>query len=198
VLGYRNHENMAKFSDATVAFLNDPNKNAANCPSTAFSYDSNNDTAPDLCWVRRPQNKLGIGLNIEQQVSSDIGLFFRGMYSDGRTEVFSYTSADRSMNFGTLVKGERWYREKDVFGIGYARSWISNQHAAFLNLGGVDGFIGDGKLNYRPEQGLNLFYSVNLYSSIWFTGDYQHIVNPAYNADRGPVDMYGLKMHVEF
>lgn len=199
VLGYRNHENQGRFSDAIAAFKNDPSKNASMCSTgPGFDYGSNNETAPDLCWVRRPQNKLGIGLNVEQQLSSDIGVFFRGMYSDGRTEVFSYTAADRSITFGTLIKGERWFREKDTFGIGYARSWISNQHAEFLNMGGVDGFIGDGKLNHKAEHGLNLFYSVNLYQTIWFTGDYQHVINPAYNGDRGPVDIYGLKMHVEF
>ena len=198
VLGYRNHENMARFSDAIAAFQNDPSKNAANCPSTSFSYGSNNDTAPDLCWVRRPQNKLGIGLNMEQQLASDIGVFFRGMYSDGRTEVYSYTSADRSVSLGTLVKGGYWFRENDTFGIAFAESWISKQHATFLNMGGIDGFIGDGKINQKAEKGLNLFYSVNLYRSIWFTGDYQHIINPAFNADRGPVDVYSLKMHVEF
>ena len=32
----------------------------------------------------------------------------------------------------------------DVAGIGYAASWISDAHAEYLALGGVDGFIGDG------------------------------------------------------
>ena len=28
--------------------------------------------------------------------------------------------------------------------------------------------------------------------------DYQHITNPAYNADRGPVDIFGGRLHAEF
>ena len=42
------------------------------------------------------------------------------------------------------------------------------------------------------------FYSVNLVRPLWFTLDYQHIWNPGYNADRGPVDIFGWRMHAEF
>ena len=196
VLGYRNRENMGRWTDALAAFQNDPNQNATTC--TGFSYDSNNESAPDLCWARKPNIKMGIGVNLEQQVADDIGLFFRYMISDGKTEVYSYTSTDRSMSLGTLVKGTRWQRGQDLFGLGYAQNWISSQHANYLNAGGVDGFIGDGKLNQKPEHAINVFYSLNLISSIWLTGDYQHIINPAFNADRGPVEVYGLKMHIEF
>jgi hypothetical protein len=28
--------------------------------------------------------------------------------------------------------------------------------------------------------------------------DFQHIWNPAYNADRGPVEIFGARMHAEF
>ncbi len=88
MLVYRNHENMGKFSVAIAAFQSDHNKNATTC--TSFNYGSGNAGAPDLCWARKPNDKVGIGINIEQQVLDDVGLFFRGMYSDGKTEVFSY------------------------------------------------------------------------------------------------------------
>lgn len=65
-------------------------------------------------------------------------------------------------------------------------------------MGGIDGFIGDGKINYSPEQVIDLFYKLNLISSAWATFDYQHIANPAFNADRGPVDVYGVRAHFEF
>ncbi|MDD5227626.1 MAG: carbohydrate porin [Methylococcales bacterium] len=196
LLGYRNHLNTGRFDEAIAAFQNDPSKNATTC--TGYNYESENATAPDLCWARRPQNKMGIGINLEQQVTDDVGLFFRGMYSDGKTEVFAYTSADRSISFGALANGMRWGRDKDQLGVGYAQSWISGQHAKYLGMGGVDGFIGDGKINYSPERAVNVFYSVNLLSSLWVTGDYQLLVNPAFNSDRGPVDIYSVKMHVEF
>jgi high affinity Mn2+ porin len=32
---------------------------------------------------------------------------------------------------------------------------------------------------------------------MWFTLDGQYIVNPAYNKDRGPVKIFGARLHVE-
>lgn len=191
LLAYRNHENLGSWTDALAALQADPNNNAANCQK--FNYDSSNATAPDLCWARKPNTKMGIGINLEQQINDDIGLFFRGMYSDGKTEVYSYTSSDRSISLGGLIKGERWNRDKDTLGIGYAQSWISKQHAAYLNAGGIDGFIGDGKIKAKPEQVINVFYSFNVLGTLWFSLDYQHLINPAYNGDRGPVDFTPLK-----
>lgn len=196
VLAYRNHENMGKFSDAIAIFQSDPRKNATTC--TGFNYGSANSSAPDLCWARKPHDKIGIGINLEQQVLDNVGLFFRGMYSDGKTEVFSYTSTDRSISLGALVNGSPWGRKKDLLGIGFAAGWISRQHAKYLNMGGVDGFVGDGRLKKAPENVVDIFYSVNLASSLWLTADYQHITNPAFNADRGPVNVYGMRVHAEF
>jgi len=196
LLVYRNRERMGRFSDAIAAFQADPSKNATTC--TGFSYESDNASAPDLCWARKPNIKMGVGINMEQRITEDLGVFFRGMYSDGKTEVYSYTSSDRSLSFGAALKGLRWGRGKDTLGIGYAQSWISNQHAAFLNMGGIDGFIGDGKINYKPEQVVDIYYQCHVVSSAWLSLDYQHLANPAYNADRGPVDIYGARVHFEF
>lgn len=196
LLAYRNHEVMGRFNDAIAAYHANPNLNATTC--LGFNYGSDNATAPDLCWVRRPNIKMGIGINWEQQVWDDVGLFFRGMWSDGNTEVYSYTSTDRSISLGALVKGGRWGRPRDTFGIGYGQGWLSSAHVSYLGMGGIDGFIGDGAITYKPEQVVNLFYSYNLFSSTWLTADYQHIENPGYNADRGPVDIYGARVHVEF
>jgi len=196
LLAYRNHEFMGGFNDAIAVYHANPNLNATTCPW--FNYASGNATAPDLCWVRRPNIKMGIGINWEQQVWDDVGLFFRGMWSDGNTEVYSYTSTDRSVSLGALVQGTRWGRPRDSFGIGYGQGWLSSAHVSYLGMGGIDGFIGDGAINYRPEKVVNLFYSYSLFSSTWLTADYQHIENPGYNADRGPVDVYGARVHVEF
>ena len=141
---------------------------------------------------------MGIGVNLEQQLFDDLGLFFRGMYSDGNTEVYSYTSSDQSISLGGILKGNHWGRKNDTVGLGYAAAWLSNQHVQYLALGGIDGFIGDGKINYSPEQVVDLFYNFNVWNEIWLAADYQHIMNPAYNADRGPVDVYSAKIHVEF
>lgn len=196
ILAYRNQAYMGRWDDAVAAYRAAPEKNAAAC--TEFHYDSTNSAAPDLCWARKPNVKMGIGINLEQQIFDDIGLFFRGMYSDGKTEVYSYTSTDRSVALGAIAKGARWNRPKDSLGIGYARAWLSESHVKYLAMGGIDAFIGDGAIRYRCENVVNLFYSLNLLSSVWLTADYQHIENPAYNAARGPVDIYGARIHAEF
>jgi hypothetical protein len=203
LLGYRNSDDMGSFSQAIAAFQANPQDNAVNCPGGNL-YGSTNATAPDLCWARGPNVKLGLGLSVEQFITQDIGAFFRGMYSDGQTEVDAYTSADRSISFGVVGKGSLWHRPKDVTGVGANLSWISSVHAQYLAMGGVDGFIGDGNISPAPETATDVFYSVNLksslwlLSSIWLSGDYQHIINPGFNAARGPVDVFGARLHVEF
>jgi hypothetical protein len=202
LLGYRNVEHMGAFGDAISAFratMTDPQpKSAKNCPDNVFHYNSTNPTAPDMCWVRRSNVKLGIGLNLEQEITPDVGVFFRGMYSDGRTEVYSFTSTDRSISVGAVGRGTVWHRGGDTVGVGWGQGWISSSHAQYLGMGGIDGFIGDGRIRQASEQVLEAFYSASLGSSAWFSLDYQRIWNPAYNADRGPVDIFGARAHVEF
>ena len=199
LLGYRNHVDTGSFDDAIAAFQTDPSKNAAACNAAGlYNYGSANMTAPDLCWVRQPNVKLGVGISVEQYVAPDIGLFLRVMYSDGRTEVDAYNPADRSFSLGAVAKGTLWQRPFDVTGAGFGMSWISSAHAAYLAMGGVDGFVGDGRLQQAGEGIVEAFYSFNLLKALWLTADYQHLWNPGFNADRGPVDIYGARIHVEF
>jgi high affinity Mn2+ porin len=198
LLGYRNVESMGRFADAIAKYASDPvDDNAAKCGSL-FNYGSTNDKAPDLCFARRSNVKVGIGLSVEQQIVDDVGVFFRGMYSDGQTEVYSYTSTDRSVSFGGVAKGTVWKRPADTIGIGWSQGWISQIHAEYLAMGGIDGFIGDGKISQASEGVFEAFYSFSFGSSAWFSFDYQRIWNPAYNSARGPVNIFGLRAHVEF
>jgi high affinity Mn2+ porin len=197
LLAYRNRVDTGSFGDAISAFESDPAKfNAADCSN--FNYGSGNANAPDLCWVRRPNIKGGIGVDLEQYVSQDVGLFFRGMYSDGRTEVDAYNPADRSISVGSVAKGTLWHRPFDVAGLGFGMSWISSSHAQYLAMGGVDGFVGDGRLRQAGEGVVDAFYSVNLLKAIWVSADYQFLWNPGFNADRGPVNILGGRVHAEF
>jgi len=196
ILAYQNYEVMGAFSDAVVAWQRDPAKNAASC--TSYNYASGNFGAPDLCWVRRPQTKVGIGVNFEQGIAEGIGVFGRAMYSDGRTEVDAFDSADRDVSVGVIAKGKLWQRPLDVTGIGLATTWISNEHAQYLSLGGIDAFIGDGRLvHVAPEELFEVFYSYN-FRAIWLAADYQFLAHPAYNADRGPEHVVSGRVHAEF
>lgn len=196
LLGYRNSVDTGSFADAIAAYQANPLKNAADC--TSFNYGSGNFTAPDLCWVRKPNVKMGIGINVEQHLAGDVGVFLRAMYSDGQTEVDAFNSADRSFTLGAVAKGSAWHRPFDVTGVGYGASWISATHAQYLAMGGIDGFVGDGHLSWAPENVVEAFYSFNLLKAIWLSGDYQFLWNPGYNSARGPVHILGARVHAEF
>lgn len=196
LLAFRNREVMGRFADAIAALRADPARNAAAC--TAFNYGSQNVSAPDLCWVRRPNVKMGAGVNLEQHVTEDAGVFLRAFWADGRTEVQAYTSADRSVSLGALAGGTPWGRPRDLAGAAAGVEWISAAHAEYLALGGIDGFIGDGALRRAQEANVEVFYSVNVLPALWVTGDWQHVWNPAFNADRGPVDVLGVRIHAQY
>jgi high affinity Mn2+ porin len=48
-----------------------------------------------------------------------------------------------------------------------------------------------------PEQIIETYYAFPLLAST-VTLDYQFIVNPAYNRDRGPVSVISARVHSEF
>ena len=196
LLAYRNVALMGRWDDAMNALRADPGRNAANCTET--NYGSDNATAPDLCYVRGKHVKLGAGVSLEQSITDDIGINLRAMKSDGRSEVDAFESADSSAALAAVVKGTRWKRAQDSIGIGYAQNWISSAHASFHGMGGVDAFIGDGAIRNRPERAFEAYYNIAVTKFFWLTLDYQRVANPAYNADRGPVNIYGFRLHAEF
>ena len=195
LLAYRNREVMGRFDDAQAALAANPAHNASTCHD--FSYAQANPDAPDLCWARRPNIKWGVGFNLEQEVAHGIGAFVRGMWSDGQTEVYSYTATDRSVSLGALVGGAAWARPGDVTGLAYSQAWISGAHASFLGAGGVDGFIGDGAITQAREHVVEAFYAAAVLGPCWLSLDAQWVVHPAYNAARGPVYIFGLRLHAE-
>ena len=180
LLGYRNRALMARYEDAL-----DPARQRGPVPSLNDVRSSD-------------QTKVGIGLNLEQALGDGLGLFVRTMWSDGRTETYAFTEIDRSFSTGLLVSGQRWGRVNDSLGIAYARNALSSRHRDYLARGGLGFFIGDGRISYRPEQILETFYSFAVGRQHRISLDYQHIANPAYNADRGPVNVVSLRLHTEF
>lgn len=89
-------------------------------------------------------------------------------------------------------------RPDDTFGFAGVVNGISAGHEAFLNAGGLGILVGDGKLPHPgPEQIIEPYYGFQL--SFWrVTLDYQLVVNPAYNRDRGPVSVLGARLHAQF
>jgi len=142
--------------------------------------------------------KYGVGINVEQAISPDVGIFLRAMRADGRTETYAFTEVDASIAVGLAAKGSAWSRSDDTVGISWMRNSLSADRRNYLAKGGISFFIGDGALNYHAENILEAYYSVKVMSGLWLTADYQHIENPAYNADRGPANVTSMRAHAEF
>ncbi len=151
-----------------------------------------------MASIRHANLKYGFYANLEQQVAPDIGLFARASWNDGQNEILSFTDIDRSVSGGLSIKGSRWGRADDTIGIGGAINGLSAGHRDFLAAGGTGLLIGDGRLNYSPERILETYYSFKLNKWSALTFDYQFVVNPAYNADRGPVSIFSGRLHGEF
>lgn len=159
-----------------------------------------NPTAPDVVATRDyGRNKLGFGLNADQYLSKDFGVFAKVSYNDGRNETWAFTEIDRSISFGGVLNGTSWNRKLDEIGLAFVGNGISAAHRNYLAAGGYGFIIGDGALNYSPELLAELYYKVNAYKNrIYLTPDYQFILNPAYNKDRGPVHVFSLRAHIAF
>lgn len=99
---------------------------------------------------------------------------------------------------GAVMKGPLWRRPGDSAGAAWAINGLSPEHRRYLAQGGLGFLIGDGQLlRYRPEQILEIYYSAATFPGLWVGLDFQHIANPAYNADRGPVNFFGVRLHLE-
>lgn len=179
-LAFRNRELMGRFDDAIV-------------------YASEKgDSIPDVSNVRRTNTKHGYGVNLEQDLTSNLGVFARTSWNDGGTEMFSYTETERSNQVGLSLNGTQWGRSDDTLGLAFVENELSTAHQEYLSLGGTGFLIGDGKLNYRPERAVESYYSFAIAKKSWISFDFQHFNNPAYNADRGPLYVLGMRAHTEF
>jgi high affinity Mn2+ porin len=156
-------------------------------------------STPDINAVRnRVQDKTGWGLGLEQALSPQIGLFARWSQADGQTETDAFTEIDRSLSAGLLVDGAAWQRAGDSLGLGFAHNELSKARRHYLAAGGISFFIGDGALRYRPEQVLEAFYKLQVVKGVTVSLNGQRILNPAYNADRGPVNFIATRLHLAF
>ncbi|MGA2311000.1 MAG: carbohydrate porin [Xanthobacteraceae bacterium] len=153
----------------------------------------------DINAVRMYTSRPGVSLNLEQQVSQNWGVFARAGWADGNIEPWDFTDIDRSVSAGVSINGKQWGRPDDTIGLAGVVNGISGVHEAFLNAGGLGILIGDGQLpNPGLEQIVEMYYSYALSASTRLTFDYQFIANPAYNADRGPVNVFAGRYHTAF
>ena len=157
-----------------------------------------NGPGADLSAARAYRHKYGFGLNWEQELAKNVGVFSRLGWNNGQAEGWMYTDANWTASFGMSVNGAAWRRNNDSFGLAFVTSGASNSAQKFLEAGGTDIVDGDGKLTYGSEKVIEAFYNFQIWKTIHATVDYELVDNPAFNRDRGPVSVFGIRSHWQF
>ena len=179
VLGYMNETNMGSY--AAAMHIMDSNGR----PNVILSE-------------RNARRKTGFGINVDQQLTDVLGIFGRIGWNDGKTETWAFTEADRTISLGISLTGDKWKRKDDNIGVAIVANGLSKDHKDYLAAGGLGFQLGDGKLSYSNEVVTELYYSWKpLAKGLWMTGDYQFALHPGYNSNRGPVNVFSFRLHVE-
>jgi hypothetical protein len=181
VLSFVNHANMGSYREAVDNFR-------AGVTSTPEI------TAHPL----QTTIKYGFGANFEQALNSWFGVFGRWGWNEGRLESYAYTEVDETRQIGVGGNGQPWHRKYDRAGLVFVSNGISRDHQDYLALGGYGFLIGDGRLHYGRENILEAYYTLHAWRGFYPSFGVQHINNPAYNRDRGPVLVPSLRLHMEF
>ncbi len=181
LLSFVNHANMGLYSEAVAQFQ------AGDTPKPEI-------TAHPL----QTTFKYGFAGNFEQPLNNWIGLFGRWGWNEGRHESFAYTEVDQTAQIGIGANGGWWHRKFDRAGFVFVSNGVSRDHQQYLALGGLGFLLGDGKLNYGRENIIEGYYTLHAWRGIYPSLGIQHINNPGYNRDRGPVLVPMGRLHIEF
>jgi high affinity Mn2+ porin len=180
LLGFVNRGNMGSYKDAVAL------ANLTGMPA-------------DTSLVRHYRSRPGGSVNIEQGLTDELGFFLRASMNDGSKETYEFTDMHQSLSSGLSLKGASWDRKDDTVGLAFETSAISKAAQSYLAAGGLGLLIGDGRLtHYADEAVVEAYYDVQFIKGINAALDYQFVANPAYNADRGPISVLGLRLHGEF
>ena len=181
LLAYRNVADMGNYQEAIDDFL------------------AHQTAVPDIIATRQEgRTKNGAGLNAEQEITSSLRGFLRLGWNDGHNESFCYTEVDNTASFGADLAGDRWHRKHDKIGAAFVTNGISSHHREYLALGGLGFLLGDGRLSYGRETIVESYYTAHVWRGVFGALDLQHINNPGYNRDRGPVWVFAGRLHVDF
>ncbi|HEY4762797.1 MAG TPA: carbohydrate porin [Candidatus Sulfotelmatobacter sp.] len=157
------------------------------------------DATPDITahpW--HITRKYGFGINLEQSLTHYLTAFGRFGWDNGKTESFAYTEVDQTFAEGVGAKGAWWHRQQDRAGIAFVTNAIKKDHQNYLAAGGLGFLLGDGELRYGRENILESYYTAHVWRGIYLAPGVQHVVDPGYNRDRGPVIVPSFRAHIEF
>ncbi len=194
------HRRLAPAGDTVVRLLTYLNHaDMGNYREAIAQYREGVTQTPDIIITRQQGRiKYGAGLNLEQPIASWIGSFARLGWNDGKTESFAYTEIDRTVQVGIGLHGQKWRRRFDRAGAAWVVNGLSGDHREYLQLGGLGFILGDGRLNYSTERIFETYYTAHLWRGFFGSVDLQHITNPGYNRDRGPILVPTVRLHIDF
>ena len=167
--------------------------------NTAVALAGADDAPASAALVRTYSSRGGVSLTAEQQITPDLGAFLRAGFAEGDTESFAFTDVDRTLAAGLSLSGGRWKRADDTVGAAFVINGASSHRLAYLAAGGLGILAGDGQLPHSgTEDILETYYSAAVVKYVRLSFDYQFIANPAYNRERGPVSVFGVRAHVQY
>jgi hypothetical protein len=181
VLFFANRAHMGTYREAVNAFL------------------AGTDTTPNILLHEHfSALKYGFGYNTEQELTENLRVFGRFGWNEGQHESYVYTEVDQTVEAGGDYTGARWHRPVDKIGLAMVTNAIKRDHQNYLKLGGLGFLLGDGNLNYSRETIVESYYNWHAWRGLFYAVDVQHINNPGYNRDRGPVWVGSVRAHVDF
>ena len=142
--------------------------------------------------------KYGFGINLEQNLTRYLTAFGRFGWDNGKTESFAYTEVDQTFAGGLGAGGAWWHRRYDRAGVAFVTNGICKDHQIYLADSGLGFLLGDGALRYGREKIVETYYTAHVWRGIYIAPGVQHINNPGYNRDRGPVTVPTFRLHTEF
>jgi high affinity Mn2+ porin len=153
----------------------------------------------NIVATRRYRLTEGFVINFEQEITSDLGAFLRVGVRNPNYEAWAFSDAARSLAVGLSLKGSSWSRPNDTVGLANMLAGIGHAEQAYFNAGGLGILAGDGKLpHYGLENVIEFYYNFEVYKGVNVTFDYQFAVNPAFNEDRGPINILGARIDLKF
>lgn len=165
----------------------------------ALRLGASSASVPTVALVRRERTRMGVSFNLEQAVTSDIGVFARAGIADGNIEPYDFTDIDRTGSIGASIAGKAWGRNDDTLGVAAVANGISRSHERYLDAGGLGILVGDGRLPHPgAEMIVEAYYTWRPLKAFNLTIDYQFLANPGYNRERGPVSVVGARLHGQF
>ncbi len=181
ILAYTNYANMGIYRDAIA------------------NYEAGLTPIPEITahpW--HITRKYGFGFNTEQALTRHLTAYARFGWNNDKTESFEFTEVGQTVSGGIGANGSWWHRKQDRAGFAAVSNAISKDHQTYLADGGYGFLLGDGRLNYGRENIVEGYYTLHIWRGIYIAPDLQHVNNPGYNRDRGPVFVGSLRAHVEF